>query len=274
MVRSMRHTPVPVRLGSSQARTTTTGRFQLTDACFAPGTVLPRHYHDRPIVAVTLTGAWRSVVGSTELEMTAGDVHVEPAGDSHSNAFGRAGARVLVLQPDPLDEIFRPCASMLQTAMRMHVAGVETLAARIGGELATPDSLSSLAIESLALQLVADAARLRERRTAPTWIRKVTEFMHAHFLETLTLADLSAAAGVHPAHFGREFRRHHHATPAAYLRQLRIGYAADRLRTSELTIAEIALACGFADQSHFTRAFTRTMRSTPAAYRRATGPTR
>jgi AraC family transcriptional regulator len=269
MVRRMGHTPVPVRLGSREARTTTAGRFLLTDACFAPGTVLPRHYHDRPIVAVTLAGAWRSVVGVTGLEMTAGDVHVEPAGDSHSNAFGREGARVLVLQPDPLDEIFRPCASVLRAAARMRVAGAETLAMRIGAELARPDSLSPLAIESLALQLVADAARMRERRTAPLWIRTITDFMHAHFLEPLTLADLSAAAGLHPAHFGREFRRHHRATPAAYLRQLRLGYAADRLRRSALTIAEIALACGFADQSHFTRAFTRAMRTTPAAYRRA-----
>ena len=264
----MPHAPVPVRLGSSEARTTTAGRFLLTDACFAPGTLLHRHYHDRPIVAVTLAGTWRSVVGATALEMSAGDVHVEPAGDSHSNAFGCEGAHVLVLQPDPLDEIFRPCASVLRAPVRMRVAGAERLAPRICGELAKPDSLSPLAIESLALQLIADAARMRDRRTPSCWIRRVTDFMRAHFLDPLTLAELSAAAGVHPAHFGREFRRYHRTTPAAYLRQLRINYAADRLRASELTLAEIALACGFADQSHFTRAFTRAMGTSPAAYRR------
>lgn len=45
--------------------------------------------------------------------------------------------------------------------------------------------------------------------------------------------------------------------------------AKELLRSSPLSLAEIALACGFADQSHFTRAFARLVGMTPGAWRRA-----
>jgi hypothetical protein len=48
---------------------------------------------------------------------------------------------------------------------------------------------------------------------------------------------------------------------------LRIQRACALLRTSGMPLAEIALQCGFADQSHFSATFKRTMGSTPSAWR-------
>jgi hypothetical protein len=56
----------------------------------------------------------------------------------------------------------------------------------------------------------------------------------------------------------------------------RIEKAKQLLTDTTLSLAEIAMACGFADQSHFTRVFSRTTHASPGAWRRyvSSGPTR
>ena len=85
--------------------------------------------------------------------------------------------------------------------------------------------------------------------------------------EALTLAEVAAVGGVHPAHLAREFRRHHHTSVASYVRCLRLTWAQGRLASSGDSIASVALEAGFADQSHFTRAFRRHSGLTPHAFR-------
>jgi AraC family transcriptional regulator len=53
-----------------------------------------------------------------------------------------------------------------------------------------------------------------------------------------------------------------------YLREVRVRRAAARLATGNESIADIALAVGFADQSHLHRWFVRLIGETPARYRR------
>ena len=53
-----------------------------------------------------------------------------------------------------------------------------------------------------------------------------------------------------------------------YVRRLRLNWAAAELARSDASLAQTALAAGFADQSHFTRAFRRYTGFTPSAYRR------
>lgn len=63
------------------------------------------------------------------------------------------------------------------------------------------------------------------------------------------------AAGVHPVHLCREFRRHYRVTIGDFLRSLRIDRARTLLINTRDPICDIALACGFADQSHFSTTF-------------------
>ena len=152
---------VPVSLGSPRFTTIEAGSFLVTEAHFPAGYSIPNHFHDRPVVGVTLAGEWDSVLGATRLVNAPGMLHVEPAGDCHANRFGNKGGHVLVIQPDPSDAALQAFQETLSTAHQLRVGASGMLGAeRLSRELAEPDDLTPLAIESLAVDLLIASSRL------------------------------------------------------------------------------------------------------------------
>jgi len=99
-------------------------------------------------------------------------------------------------------------------------------------------------------------------------LRRITAFMNEHAHQDLALEELAALAGLSAKHFARAFRQSTGVPPHRWLIERRIERAKIHLAADDLGLAEIALACGFADQSHFTAAFRRGTGITPGAYRR------
>jgi AraC family transcriptional regulator len=195
----------------------------------------------------------------------------EPAGERHDNRIGTGGARVLVVQPDAhRAELLRPFAAFLDTIDHRGCASVGMIARRVSLEVAQPDGLTPLVIEALGLELLATAARAFDadaREPVPAWLGRVRDRLHDDLAASPSLDDLAALAGVHPGHLTRAFRRHFGRSIGAYLRKLRLDWAAGRLAASNDPLAGIAISAGFADQSHFTRTFRATFGCTPAIYR-------
>ena len=84
----------------------------------------------------------------------------------------------------------------------------------------------------------------------------------------ISLAELAEACGLSLSQFSKAFRRTTGTPPHRWLLQQRIEKA-KALLGDEVAIAEIALLCGFADQSHFTRSFTAAVGVSPRAWRRS-----
>lgn len=267
--RERRH--VPVTMGSPQFRTVETNGFTVTDAWFPPGAVLPRHTHDRAIFATMLEGRFDSVIAQRRIECTRASVWVEPNAEPHANFISREGAHVVVLQPNPAHApLFEPFASYLDAPSGQHHARVTADARRIAAEIASPDAFTALAVESLALGMLVDAARLsatRETGKPPHWLLQAQELLHARFREPMTIGEIATGVGVHPSHLAHCFREQFRVTIGAYVRRLRIEWAAERLREDDAPIVEIALAAGYSDQSHLTRECQRHLGVSPAAYR-------
>ena len=71
------------------------------------------------------------------------------------------------------------------------------------------------------------------------------------------------------SHFSRAFRRSMGVAPHNWLLTRRVEAAKEKLRDDRLSLLDVALVCGFADQSHLTRVFTRIVGVSPGAWRRA-----
>lgn len=99
-------------------------------------------------------------------------------------------------------------------------------------------------------------------------VQTVRELLHDHPAEAVRLSDLAEATGLSRYAVLRAFRRATGLTPHAYQTQLRIALA-KRLMRSGASIADAALAAGYADQSHFTNAFRSVTGTTPRLYRQA-----
>ena len=112
---------------------------------------------------------------------------------------------------------------------------------------------------------------MRDGRTAGTIsdrrLIRVLDFMQHHLKAPLTLDDLAREAGISRYHFVGVFRKQVGVTPHRYLVQLRMLAAAQMLRTTDLSIVEIAGACGYCSTAQFTAAFKRHHEVTPSALR-------
>lgn len=246
------------------------GDFRVEEAWFAPGARMGRHTHERAVFAVFLDGAMETRIVGRTLDCRPATVLTEPPHEPHVQRFGRAGAHMVLVQPDPAEERFRPFRNVFEEVNHYGHGEMAALARAIGRELGTDGA----AVEALGLELVAVAAGVeppRIDRVPPRWLRDARELVHDRFLEPLRVAEVADAVGVHRVHLARAFRRWYRAPIGSYLRDLRLDWAARRLIESDEPLPVLALRAGFADQSHFTRAFRRFAGTPPGRYRARRG---
>ena len=119
-------------------------------------------------------------------------------------------------------------------------------------------------LEELALRHAAPADAPRARH-CPRGVGRVADYLREHVSENLSLDDLAHVAQMNRFVLLRQFREAIGMTPHQYQRIHRVLLAKLHLR-SGMPLAEIATACGFADQSHLTREFKRRTGVTPSAF--------
>jgi AraC-like DNA-binding protein len=114
---------------------------------------------------------------------------------------------------------------------------------------------------------VREAEAASPRRRARPEIARAKQILRERWCESVRLDDLTREVGLSKFHLLRLFHDEVGVPPHAYQMHLRISRAREMLRRG-MTVAEVALTCGFADQAHFTRCFKRVVGYTPAAFAR------
>lgn len=99
-------------------------------------------------------------------------------------------------------------------------------------------------------------------------LRRTREHIEQRLAHKISLRELANIAGLSAGHFSRAFKQSVGLSPHRYVLRRRVAAAADLIRGTDRSLAEVALSVGFADQSHFTRAFVRESGVTPSAFRR------
>ena len=108
---------------------------------------------------------------------------------------------------------------------------------------------------------------------APSKLRRTIAYIKAHLEQVLSLAELAAVAQTSPTHFARLFKRATGLAPHRYVITSRMEQAKRLLATTDVSLSDIGLQVGCADQSHFTALFRKYVSTTPKAYRNTTRST-
>jgi len=118
------------------------------------------------------------------------------------------------------------------------------------------------------LQAPPEIGATRTGGLAPWQASRVARYIDENLERALTVAELAAAAGVRPGYFGKAFKSSFGVSPHAMVLQRRVARAKVLIAQGEDPLKDIALACGFSDQSHLTNRFHRLVGMTPNAWRR------
>lgn len=131
------------------------------------------------------------------------------------------------------------------------------------------DDTSNLTIDSLLVRSFELMLGLEKTSNLnkPAWVKKIDEILHDKFDEPLSLQQLSADLEIHFVHLSRDFSRYFRCNFSQYIRKIRIEKSLGLLRQKDLSLTDIALNCGFADQSHFIRSFKSFHGVTPKKFR-------
>ena len=226
----------------------------------------PSHDHQAPGFYLLVGGEYREWVGGRPLDYRPGSAAFHPADFRHRDAIGPAGCHFFIVELS--GALLARVEPLLPAAPRVDSGGlIAALAARLRGELASDDPAAELVREGIACELVGALSRCGRGDAAPLWLERADEAMRAGLDHRWSLDELAAAAGVHPARLARGFRRIYGESVGERLRRLRLEAARAALVRPGSDLAEVAHACGFADQSHMTRAFRRAFGVTPGVLR-------
>ena len=99
-------------------------------------------------------------------------------------------------------------------------------------------------------------------------MRLVSDYVAGHLSEDLSIKRLAELTKLSVSAFKRIFNNVFNASPGSYVLNARINRARTLLETTSLPLPDIALECGFFDQSHFTRTFKKERGITPGEHRR------
>ncbi|RJX40286.1 AraC family transcriptional regulator [Paenibacillus pinisoli] len=181
---------------------------------------------------------------------------------------------MLFIKPEWLEQIELPHIHRLQIPFLLE-DGKNKACSQLFNQ--TMESLtrneSSLEIETSLIELVHmliikhDSDLVHEPYGAleQKYVKRVMEYIHAHFKDRITLEKLEQETGASRYHLIRLFKKSTHLPPHAYQNLLRINYAKIELKKRR-PIAQIAVDTGFYDQSHFTKVFAKIVGATPQTY--------
>lgn len=229
------------------------------------------HWHENPYFSLTTFGVCRDINRRETFVCGTDSLLFLNAGEPHSNEKSDAITRGFQVEIDrrwiadaeiDLDQL--PRSAIIEDP------GIKLAVYEVFKEARIADDVSGLSVEATmtgVFQFLRGNAARAERGT-PGWTKRIEEMLRDAGSEHLTLDSIAHELGLHRAHVSREFPRYFNCTFGQYVRRRRIEKSMRLLRDRRLSLTDIAMECGFADQSHFIRAFKSIHQVTPKQFRK------
>lgn len=147
--------------------------------------------------------------------------------------------------------------------------------AEVSREASRTDPMYSLLLEGWSLQTISRLGTLsilqpsnteKSGRLTASRFDEVRQFIEASYSMPLSVSLLAEVAGYSPRHFARAFRNTSGKTPLSYIMDLRIEHAKRLILRGELSMSEVAVACGFGQSQWLSNVFRRKTGLTPTEY--------
>lgn len=249
---------------------------------------MPFHWHMEYELILVLQGTFHLSVNGEMWDLSTGDCALIADGSIHGGTPTDCIYECVVFDLERFLPEASVCgqrlASLLGSGARLEgLFHAETTAAHLvsalfqsmeteqrGYEFITTGLLWQFIGELLSRRLYRSETSESTRDTRKTQaIKRVLRRIRTDYSKAITLEDLASEAELDPKYFCRIFRQLTGRTPIDYLIYYRIECAAELLCSTQDSVTEIALSCGFGDVSYFSRVFRKLKNQTPGEYRRA-----
>lgn len=219
------------------------------------------HYHVNNHLTLILHGGNLEQRKNAEVQAIPGKVLAYPMGMPHRNRHTVHPSRNINLE---IEDAF-----LHQYNLNFSVPGIEDISfflLKIYNECFINDNDSKTSIQSLLLSIFQSRDRNITSGTSQR-VALIKEVLNDRWNENISLSELSDALGVHPVTVSKAFPKYFGCTLGEYSRRLKIHRAIHLMKSSNRPITEIALECGFFDQSHFTKTFKSLTGCTPRDFK-------
>ncbi|HEY1866690.1 MAG TPA: AraC family transcriptional regulator [Candidatus Cybelea sp.] len=243
------------------------------------GTLLSVVYHDRPrkigvhehqlsYFLLPFAGGYRETRDGVTIQYEPFSIAFHPAGFVHSDEIlGPERFFAIEFQAewqDRVGHLFDPAA------WRFELQHGEAVWLAVGLlQRFLHDELDDVfEVDAVVSEMLGIALRLVDGdRPQRVWVSDVKRLLREEYANGISLPELGSRIGIHPASLSRGFRLGEGITVGEYLTRVRVQQACRRMIDRDASLADIAAACGFADQSHLTRAFKSVTGSAPGVFR-------
>lgn len=244
------------------------------------------HWHPQTEIIYVNSGRFDVMINGREYTAKEGEALFVPSGMMHGGIPDDAEYECVVFDIDPflrkclmaeegaaeiISNVRPPEPSVLSESRELMLV-VE----RVFDEIRVPKSGYKLKVQGAILELFGELVRLVSRDELPSLLGNRTRrlsslknaltYIQEHYSEPVSLDDIAAASGMNSGYLCRIFREMTHKTPVEYLNWYRIECACEQIASTNDSLTDIALACGYCDLSYFIKVFKRYKGVTPSAY--------
>ena len=166
----------------------------------------------------------------------------------------------------PQFAIADPVIQQLALALKTEIQ-TGCLSGRLYGE-SLGTALATRLVQNYALSQPSPLLENKASGLPRSQLKRVIDYMKANLAQDLSILDLATLTSMSKSHFSRSFKQSVGIAPYRYLMQQRVERAKQLLKQQAISISDIALECGFANQTHLTKVLRQMTGVTPKAYQK------
>lgn len=226
------------------------------------------HWHHFYEFDILLSGAGETVVNGQSYPMERGMISLLSPMDFHAYRITQTSWMINVqFREQEIDcELLNRFLSLKNRIIFADGKALGNMEALVG--LVEKADYHRQLIECMVLEFLACSKPEGEKEVRTTSLQRAMVYINAHFAENPSMKLVADLFYLNPSYFSRMFRQQMGMTYKDYLRQLKLGYSRKLIQYTDLTMLEIAIRCGYENQTHFNRDYKNFYGEAPSVLRK------